>query len=154
MIADKKGMQSMHIKKFSTLAIACILLIALLSGCSGSKSGMNHDGMNMDMDMSEDAMNPIKVEIILPEQIAANKDLVLQAKVTQTDKPVDDAKEVMFELWRGDEQEHEKIEAKLTSDGIYQIEKQFAEPGDYTMIAHVTAREMHTMPKKTFQVTK
>jgi len=144
----------MHIKKFSTLAIACILLIALLSGCSGSKSGMNHDGMNMDMDMSEDAMNPIKVEIILPEQIAANKDLVLQAKVTQTDKPVDDAKEVMFELWRGDEQEHEKIEAKLTSDGIYQIEKQFAEPGDYTMIAHVTAREMHTMPKKTFQVTK
>ncbi|WP_314587793.1 FixH family protein [Paenibacillus terrigena] len=144
----------MRLKKWSTLAVACILLIALVSGCSGSKSAMNHDGMDMDMDMNEDAMNPIKVEILLPEQIVANKDLVLQAKVTQSDKPVDDAQKVMFELWRGDEQEHEKIEAKLTSDGVYQIEKQFAEPGEYTMIAHVTAREMHSMPKKTFQVTK
>ncbi|WP_193726893.1 FixH family protein [Paenibacillus guangzhouensis] len=144
----------MQRKKMSMLAIACILLIALLAGCSGSNEGMNHDGMNMDMDMSEDAMNPIKVEIILPAQITANKDVVLQAKVTQTDKPVDDAKEVMFELWRGEEQEHEKIEAKLTSNGVYQIEKQFAESGEYTMIAHVTAREMHSMPKKTFEVAK
>jgi len=144
----------MQRKKISMLAMACILLIALLSGCSGSKEGMNHEGMNMDMDMGEDAMNPIKVEIILPEQISANKDVVLQAKVTQTDKPVDDAKEVMFELWRGEEPEHEKIEAKLTNDGVYQIDKQFTESGEYTMIAHVTARDMHSMPKKTFEVAK
>ena len=115
---------------------------------------MNHDGMDMDMDMNEDAMNPIKVEIILPEQIVANKDLELQAKVTQSDKPVDDAQKVMFEVWRGDEQEHEKIEAKLTSDGVYQIEKQFDESGEYTMIAHVSAREMHSMPSKKFEVKK
>lgn len=41
---------------------------------------------------------------------------------------------------------------KHQGEGVFSITKTFQEVGDYTVIAHVTARDMHNMPKKEFIV--
>lgn len=128
---------------------ALLLVIVLLAGCGTKDHGADHNGM----DMGDETLVPIKVEIRLhPESIAAQEKAVIEAKVTQGGDPVDDAREVLFEIWRDDQERHEKIEGKHKKDGVYQIEKQFAEPGQYHVIAHVTARDMHSMPQKNFEV--
>ena len=47
---------------------------------------------------------------------------------------------------------HEKVEIKHTENGIYRLEKSFPQEGTYYIISHVTARDMHNMPKKEFTI--
>jgi predicted transcriptional regulator YdeE len=78
----------------------------------------------------------------------------IEAHVTQGDEKVEDAKKVEFELWKSDQESHEKVLGKHQGNGFYSISQTFQEDGEYTVIAHVTARDMHNMPKKEFSVTK
>jgi len=78
----------------------------------------------------------------------------INEKVTQGDEKVEDAKKVEFELWKSDQESHEKVLGKHQGNGVYSISQTFQEDGEYTVIAHVTARDMHNMPKKEFSVTK
>lgn len=140
-------------KSFWMIPLA-LLLVLLAAGCGqkdGNTGGMDHSSMDMG---ENDAMNPIKVEIMLPEALRVDETVKFKAKVTQADKPVDDAKEVLFEVWKTGSEDHEKVAGILGENGIYQMEKKFTEPGDYEIIAHVTARDMHSMPKKTFKVSE
>ena len=51
--------------------------------------------------------------------------------------------------------QHETVEAKLDKEkGVYYIEKNFNELGSYYIIAHVTARGMHNMPKVEIEVVE
>ncbi|MGX6444089.1 FixH family protein [Neobacillus sp. K501] len=87
-----------------------------------------------------------------PEKGEINQPIIFEAKVTQGNENVEDAKSIKFEIWRAHAEEHEKIDVKHAEDGIYRLEKTFQEEGTYYIISHVTARDMHNMPKKEFVV--
>lgn len=87
-----------------------------------------------------------------PEKGNVNEPMVFEAKVTQGAESVEDADEVTFEIWRSKDEKHEKIKVEHTTDGIYRLEKSFQQEGTYYIISHVTARDMHNMPKKVFVV--
>lgn len=89
---------------------------------------------------------------VTPEKGTPNEPVIIEAKVTYGDEEVTDADEVLFEIWRAHDEEHEKIEIEHAENGIYRLEKTFEQEGTYYVISHVTAREMHNMPKKEFVI--
>ena len=116
------------------VALASLLLIA---GCSSPPS-----------EPSEVADLVHVVIISSPETIQLGQPVQIEAHVTQGSKPVEDAQEVEFEIWKEGNNKHEKIKVAHDRGGIYPISRTFSEEGVYYVIAHVTARDMHVMPKK------
>lgn len=98
----------------------------------------------------------VDVAIQLPDTIQVNEQVELKALVTQGDEKVNDADDVEFEIWKdgAPEDSHKKNQGELQGEGIYSVQKTFSEPGTYYVISHVTARDLHVMPKKQFIVTK
>lgn len=95
----------------------------------------------------------LNVELdIDPEKGDPGETITFTASVTYGDEPVEDAWEVLFEIWRAHDPEHEQFPAEHSGDGIYRIEKAFEREGTYYVIAHVTARDMHTMPRREFVI--
>lgn len=114
-------------------------LTLLLAACSQSEE---------DNVQSNEIPKVVEVTInINPEKAKINKEVEIQAMVTQGNEAVTDADDVKFEIWKEGEEKHEKIEATHKGDGIYAINKTFSENGIYHIIAHTNARGMHTMPK-------
>jgi hypothetical protein len=124
---------------------ALLLFGGIIAGCSNEKDTpqQNEDTQTLEF---------VEVSIQTPEKINVNEEINIKAIVTQGTDQVDDANEVKFELWKVGQEEHEKIEAQNDGKGVYSIKKTFTEDGHYAVIAHVTARSMHTMPKKEFTV--
>ena len=95
----------------------------------------------------------LNVELkVLPTQADVNETVTFQAKVTYGDEVVTDADDVSFEIWRANQKKTEKVEVKHSEGGQYKYEKKFTQAGRYYVYAHVTARSMHTMPKKEFVI--
>ncbi|AZS14982.1 FixH family protein [Paenibacillus lutimineralis] len=134
----------MRRRGWSVLLFALVLIV--ISGCGDKKSGNHTDNM---------AMEPIQVRLqVNPTEIQAGEKVRFEAKVTQQGETVDDAKEVMFEIWKdGDtEDQHSKVTVKSAGEGTYVLEKTFKEAGNYQVISHVTARDQHSMPSEKFTV--
>lgn len=101
----------------------------------------------------ESVFEPVYLDVeigISPEKAEVNEEVVFEALVTYGEEKVDDAYEVSFEIWRANDTEHEDIVVEHTENGIYRLEKNFEREGTYYIIAHVTAKDMHYMPKKEF----
>lgn len=128
-------------KKYMILTLA---LVFILAGC----------GAKDELKQADDTVTePIAVELtISPDHIEANTVTTFSAKVTQAGQNVEDADEVLFEVGKKGDEQKEMIHGKHQGEGLYTIEKGFAEDGIYYVIAHVTARGMHNMPKKEFTV--
>ncbi|MED3563952.1 FixH family protein [Bacillus xiapuensis] len=127
--------------------IGFVVLIGLLAGCS-DQSGLNTSN-------SSDTPQEVKVAIkFVPETITANQNAKIEAIVTQGKEKVSDADEVKFEIWKSGQDKHEMLNAKNEGKGIYSITKTFKDEGQYYVTAHVTARDMHTMPNQKFTVEK
>ncbi|UUZ89933.1 FixH family protein [Paenibacillus sp. P25] len=95
----------------------------------------------------------LRVQIAaVPETIRAGEPVRIEAKLTLNGKPVDDAKQVEFELWKEGRLLHDKIKATRQGEGIYGAENVFDEEGTYYVIAHARAKGMHSMPKKKLTV--
>jgi hypothetical protein len=127
------------------LFIIVSMCFVILAACGKDESNENGD--------NSDLPKMVEVEIqVEPElnQIIPNETFTISAKVTQGEENVNDAEEVRFEFWKkgASDEEHEMIDGEFQADGIYSIEKMVEEPGVYYVISHVTARDMHTMPKK------
>ncbi|MGR3763456.1 FixH family protein [Rossellomorea sp. NS-SX7] len=116
------------------------VLAIFISACGNSNAN--------DSSTEENKMEPLAAELDVPEKGDKGKAVSLSVKVTQGDENVEDADEVKYEVWKnGHKEESEMIEAKHDKSGIYEAEKTFDEDGMYTVQVHVTARDMHTMPK-------
>ncbi|WP_066047908.1 FixH family protein [Robertmurraya korlensis] len=89
---------------------------------------------------------------ITPEHAEKGETVLFESKVTYGEENVTDADEVAFEIWRSNDENHEKIEVEHKENGVYSLEKTFDVDGTYYVYAHVTARSMHNMPKKEFVV--
>lgn len=98
---------------------------------------------------------PIWLEVeplVEPESPQVNETVTFKASVTYGDKKVEDADDVKFEIWRAHDEEHITVEAKHVGDGVYQYEMSFDREGTYYFIAHVTAENMHNMPRTEFVI--
>lgn len=118
------------------------LFIIVLSAC-----GVNNNQQGKDNNVLP-KMVEVQIKTIPADELKPNEEITIQAHVTQGAENVDDAHEVKFEVWKKGQEEHEMIEAKHQGEGVYSIKKTFQNDGVYHVISHVTARDMHNMPKK------
>ena len=124
-----------------TLAALTIVTMTLV-GC-GDKEVTESTETNH----NEGTLEEVVVDIQTAEKLSV-EDVVLSAKVTQSDEAVDDAT-VEFEIWEsGMRDEGNMIEGNLTEDGVYEANYTFDHDGVYYMFAHTNARGLHTMPKQ------
>ncbi|MCM2677328.1 FixH family protein [Alkalicoccobacillus plakortidis] len=124
----------MNIKTFGIILASAFFL----SACNNNEEGADTSIPSI-----------IEVSIDLPESSPANEQLDIPVQVTQGGEPVDDARDVVIEIWEDQDRENGFLEeAKLQSDGLYQIKYEFESDGIYLVQAHVTARDMHSMPTK------
>lgn len=129
-------------KRIKRSLLPMLLLLFGLAACS-------------DNDAVEEEPQFLEVELsINPDKAEVNEPVVFEAKVTYGEEEVTDADEVKFEIWRANDEEHEKILVEDAENGVYRLEKSFAEEGTYYIYSHVTARRMHNMPKKEFIIGK
>jgi hypothetical protein len=127
----------LNMKKFMM-----ILLLVLLTGCASSGQESSPAG---------EVPEIIEVTILTADTLNPNEEVSLEARVTQGGENVEDASEVKFEIRKSGQDEREMLEAQHQGEGVYAAAKTFEEEGIYDLVAHVTARDMHNMPKK--QVT-
>jgi hypothetical protein len=115
------------------------VLVAALSACG-------NDGGNS---QNQEVPELLEVEINLPEgNPEIGEEITLEAYVSQGGEAVEDADEVKFEVLKQGETDSEMIEGEHQSDGNYTGKMIFETEGVYEVTAHVTARDMHNMPKK------
>ena len=122
------------------LLLIVTLFLGLVVSCSKQEDHTGDMPKMVDVNLS---VNPNPGE--------PNKPITFEAKVTQGKEKINDA-EVTFEVWRSKDKNHEKMAIKHSDDGVYRLEKTFQQEGTYYIISHVTARDMHNMPKKEFTV--
>ncbi|PLR67526.1 MULTISPECIES: FixH family protein [Bacillaceae] len=95
----------------------------------------------------------VNADIQLPSEISKNEEETFAVAVTQGKEAVEDASGVEFEIWKAKSKEDsEMIKAVHKGKGVYEINKTFNEDGVYFVQTHVTARDLHVMPKKEFIV--
>ncbi|WP_203364156.1 FixH family protein [Bacillus sp. REN10] len=123
-------------KKYGMIAVICSLF---LLGACGQQKQPNENA----------TPQPIVAELTVPEKAAVNEEVALITKVTQGEEIVSDADEVVYEVWQeGKKEDSEMIEAKKDKEENYIAKKTFPQDGIYHVQVHVTARGLHTMPKK------
>lgn len=122
----------------ATILLFCVLF--LLVGCSKEK------------DAAEEVPALLEVTVNIPETIQVYQDVVMEATVTQGKEKVEDAKDVKFEVKKTGQDTSEEVIGEHQGKGVYSITTTFQEAGTYSVTAHVTARGMHNMPTKEFEV--
>jgi YtkA-like len=127
--------------KFSVLLL-CLLI--MLVGCTQTKE---------EAVPTSKAVESIDVTIQTPSSVQINEKVKIEALVTFANKNVNDASEVLFEIWKSGQDKREMLDGRPLGKGIYSTETTFKEDGTYFIVAHVTARNMHSMPKKEIVVT-
>ncbi|WP_163100663.1 FixH family protein [Peribacillus alkalitolerans] len=123
-------------KKFSILLFVFLLMMV---GCTQTKE---------DVVPTSKAVEMIDVTIQTPTTVQTNEKVKIEALVTFANKNVNDASEVLFEIWKSGQDKRQMLDGRPLGKGIYSSETIFKEDGKYFIVAHVTARNMHAMPKK------
>lgn len=119
-------------------------IIIILTACSENKG---EEAENLD------ELKALEVEFEIPETAEVGETILLKAIVTYGDEKVENADEVKFEYWEGEnEDDSTTIESTNNGDGTYTAEITFERGGVFSIYAHTTARDMHTMPKKSITV--
>jgi hypothetical protein len=126
--------------------VMIVLAMVFISACGG-----NDNGDTTQEEIEEPKI--LEVQFDLPETADVNESIELKATVTYGDELVEDADEVIFEHWeQGNEDDSTMLEADNNGDGTYTAEVMFEDDGVYEIYAHTTARDMHTMPKKSVAI--
>ncbi len=117
-----------------------VFMLAMMAAC-GKEETVKVDDTGVPL--------PLDVQLTVTEQVDVNGIIKMAAVVTQGEDKVDDADEVEFEVWEeGKKDDSVKIESTNDKDGLYTAETSFDHDGLFHVQVHVTARGMHTMPKK------
>ncbi|WP_394189465.1 FixH family protein [Paenisporosarcina quisquiliarum] len=122
------------------LAIGVVLAVLTLSGC-----GTNEDKNST---TANEISGIVEVDLSVPKTAKVGEEVFFIAAVTQDKEVVDDADEVKFEVKNLSSGDKEMIDASLNQDKHYEGRFTFQKKGTYDVTSHVTARDMHTMPKK------
>jgi hypothetical protein len=132
-------------RKFTVIIVLSALML-IIGGCGSNDKEENSGSSN-------EKLVPIEADLQVPETAESNETVTFSTHVTQGEENVEDASEVKYEVWKnGNKDNSEMLESKHTENGNYTAEKDFKEDGIYTIQVHVTARDMHTMPKTEINV--
>lgn len=123
------------------LILTLVLFVAIVFLAACSSESKEEEVQILDVNLT---INPEKAEV--------NEPVIFEAKVTYGKEKVTDAEDVKFEIWRANDENHEKVAVEHAENGIYRLEKSFTEEGTYYIYSHVTAKNMHSMPKKEFVI--
>ncbi|WP_088007830.1 FixH family protein [Indiicoccus explosivorum] len=114
-------------------------VLFLLAGCGAEGSAESE---------TEGTLQPVEVEILTAPTADPGDEVILSAEVLQGGEPVEEADEVLFEVWEsGDRSNAVKLEGEHTAEGVYEAAHVFEEEGLYYLVAHTTANGLHTMPQ-------
>lgn len=120
-----------------------IVILGAMAACS------NEDDIITEVAPPE----PLEVELTVTESVDVGESVKMEALVTQGDENVEDANEVVYEVWEeGKQDASKKIDSINEKQGIYSAETTFDHEGTFHIQVHVTARGLHTMPKETVTV--
>ncbi|MBU9719853.1 MULTISPECIES: FixH family protein [Bacillaceae] len=135
-------MKTLSLKK-SIFALIVTSVLALAACGQGDGDESDSHGANSELNL-----DPLAVELIMDEEGDPGTEIVIQALVTQGEEKVDDASEVIFEIWeQGQKEESEFIEVEESlGDGVYELVHIFENENIYFVQPHVTARGQHMMP--------
>ncbi|WP_349410018.1 FixH family protein [Pseudalkalibacillus sp. SCS-8] len=139
------------------LPLLALMLIMAACGNQGEDHDGNGDEKHGEHESNGDdmSMEALEVKVEGPQEVNQGEKVTFTAKVTQGDETVEDADEVMFEIWKeGSKNGSQMVKAEHDGEGMYSIKTSFDAEGKYVVQSHVTARSMHTMPKKQVTVTK
>ncbi|MEK6454247.1 FixH family protein [Caldifermentibacillus hisashii] len=127
-------------EKLHYLTIILILFSFLLTACNDSTKKTTNE---------EEIPELVEVDLQVPEKAEVGEKILIKAHVTQGNEEVDDADEVVFEIWKnGSKDESQMLDFTKQEKGNYQLETTFDSSGVYYIQVHVTARRMHVMPKQ------
>ncbi|GGP06872.1 FixH family protein [Oceanobacillus neutriphilus] len=119
-----------------------IALIAVLAACSNSEADTTEE------DLPE--LSVLEVDFDVPEHVEVGETIDLTAHVSFEGEPVEDAHEVLFEVWtQGNSDDSVELEGVHQENGTYTASFTFEEEAVYEMYAHTTAKEQHVMPLET-----
>jgi hypothetical protein len=100
-----------------------------------------------------DELTAIEVELDIPEFAEIGEAVTFNSIVTHGDDLVEDANEVIYEIWLDGQKEASiMVEADAQEGHIYSLDYTFEEAGVYHVQTHVTARGMHRMPTEQIQI--
>lgn len=132
-------------KKLFFSAILISTLAILIVGCG-----------NIDNKDSQEKtkMEPLEVELNVQETAKVNEVIQLSSLVTQGKEKISDASDVKYEVWEDGIKEttSKMLNAKNKKNGTYTAKIAFDHDGVFIVQVHVTARDMHLMPKETVVV--
>jgi hypothetical protein len=124
--------------------ILILLFMLLLSGCSSSVSDNIKDE------------KPKELEVTLesnPKQVQINEKITVTLNVTYGNENISNDAEVMFEVIENGVS-YGYLPVEPNTNGSYQVELKFMEPGNHQVIAHVSYKDLHEMPIFNLQVTE
>lgn len=128
-------------RKINILILA-IVSIFVISACSEEKA-------------EQEELPMLEVEFEPEETAKTGETVELVATVTYGDELVTDATDMDFEYWFEDEEDDsEMVESTNNEDGTYSVEVSFDQEGEYTIYAHTSAHDLHTMPKRSIKVSE
>lgn len=128
------------------IIFACVLI---LGACGNSNEGASSSDERPGLPIAR----MIEVDLNLPETAEVGEEVIIEATVTLDNEPVEDADEVVFEVWQRDQKDDgQHIDGEHQGDGVYSISLSFDEDDLYYVISHVTVEEMHNMPQKRIAV--
>lgn len=116
-----------------------VLLIGVLAAC----------GADDDDDVITEApeIEPLAVDLTVTNEVEVGETVHMSALVTIGDRKIDDASEVVYEVWeKGKQSESIMIDSVNEKEGIYTAETTFDHEGTFHIQVHVTAESQHTMP--------
>ncbi|WP_246944126.1 FixH family protein [Bacillus pinisoli] len=130
------------------LVIFTGVLVLFISACNNS----TNNGTNVNQETEVPKIINVEIEIE-KNQLEVGETVKVDAIVTQGNEAVEDASDVSFEVFEKDiDSDHEMIVGEHTDNGIYTIQKTFEKEGTYIIVAHVTARDQHAMPRTELKV--
>ncbi|MFS0788667.1 FixH family protein [Shouchella sp. 1P09AA] len=126
-------------KQFAPLIAICSAL-ALLVGC-GNEPGEEQPAGNL--------LEIVQADIQAPETVEVGEETELSVLLTQGSETVEDAFEVVFEIWKdGERNDGVLLDSEHEAEGVYDVVYTFEEDAIYLVQTHISARDMHVMPKK------
>ncbi|MDT8861422.1 FixH family protein [Alkalihalobacillus sp. MEB130] len=126
-------------KKWGIVGLLIGLLL-LVTACGQTEEEQGSTGV-------VDELTVIEVDLDVPELAEVGEVVTFSSAVTQGDDLVEDANEVIYEIWKeGQKEESVMIEADVQNGHIYLLDYIFDEEGLYHVQTHVTARGLHRMP--------
>lgn len=126
-------------KKWLPLLLVAMLTAALAACGQTDKNTSSED----------DVLLPLEVELTVTEEVGVNEDVQMKAVVSQGEEMIEDADEVVYEVWEeGKKEDSVMIDSVNEKKGVYTATTSFDHDGIFHIQVHVTARALHTMPVK------